>query len=83
MLALITVRHYHVSPVAPSIEENFELQLFHYFSKYLLSIYVPGIGYTLVNKAVKVFIFIELSMIGETDNKQVKKKINVTLQIVI
>lgn len=36
-----------------------------------------------MNEAVKVFIFIELSMIGETDNKQVKKKINVILQIVM
>jgi len=29
----------------------------HHFSKYLLSIYVPGTGYNmLVNKAVKVFV---------------------------
>lgn len=37
----------------------------------------------LANKAVKVFVSIELSMIVETDNKQVNRKMNVTLQCVI
>lgn len=33
----------------------------------------------LANKAVKVFVSIELSMIVETDNKQVNRKMNVTV----
>lgn len=36
----------------------------------------------LVNKAMKVLVSVELSMIVETDNKQVTRKINVTLQFV-
>lgn len=37
----------------------------------------------LVNKGVKAFVSIELSRIVETDNKQVNRKLNITLQIVM
>lgn len=39
-------------------------------------------SYTLMDTAVKAFVFIELGIIGETD-EQVNKQINVTLQIVM
>lgn len=39
-------------------------------------------SYALMDTAVKAFVFIELSIIGETD-KQVNKQINVSLQIML